>query len=94
MSLARDITTVGSGTLISRLVAFARDAVIAAWLGAGPFSEAFFAMLQVINFFGACWRKARSMAPSCRFGSRCARPRMARPTPTGSPGAACWRCCA
>ena len=51
MSLARDITTVGSGTLISRLVAFARDAVIAAWLGAGPFSEAFFAMLQVINFF-------------------------------------------
>jgi len=25
MSLARDITTVGSGTLISRLLAFARD---------------------------------------------------------------------
>jgi putative peptidoglycan lipid II flippase len=49
MSLAHDITTVGSGTLISR--PFARDAVIAAWLGAGPFSEAFFAMLQVINFF-------------------------------------------
>jgi putative peptidoglycan lipid II flippase len=51
MSLARDITTVGSGTLMSRLLGFARDACIAALLGTGPFSEAFFAVLQVINFF-------------------------------------------
>jgi peptidoglycan biosynthesis protein MviN/MurJ (putative lipid II flippase) len=33
MSLARDITTVGNGTLMSRLLAFIRDAAIAAWLG-------------------------------------------------------------
>jgi putative peptidoglycan lipid II flippase len=51
MSLARDITTVGSGTLVSRLLGFARDAAIAALLGAGPISEAFFAVVQVINFF-------------------------------------------
>lgn len=51
MSLARDITTVGGGTLMSRLLGFVRDAGIAALLGAGPFSEAFFAMLQVVNFF-------------------------------------------
>ena len=51
MTLARNIATVGSGTLFSRVLAFARDAGIAAWLGAGPASEAFFAMLQVINFF-------------------------------------------
>src|SRR5450631_3963229 len=51
MSLARDITTVGSGTLMSRLLAFVRDAAIAAWLGTGPFAEAFFAVLQLINFF-------------------------------------------
>ena len=51
MSLARDITTVGGGTLMSRLLAFARDAGIAALLGSGPFSEAFFAVLQVVNFF-------------------------------------------
>ena len=51
MSLARDITTVGSGTLVSRLIGFARDAMIASMLGAGPFSEAFFAVLQVVNFF-------------------------------------------
>src|SRR5665647_1047555 len=51
MSFARDITTVGGGTLMSRLLAFARDAGIAALLGSGPFSEAFFAVLQVVNFF-------------------------------------------
>src|SRR5271169_5004027 len=51
MSLARDITTVGGGTLLSRLLGFGRDAGIAALLGAGPFSEAFFAVLQVVNFF-------------------------------------------
>jgi putative peptidoglycan lipid II flippase len=51
MSLTRDITTVGGGTLMSRLLAFGRDAGIAALLGTTPFSEAFFAMLQVINFF-------------------------------------------
>jgi putative peptidoglycan lipid II flippase len=51
MSLARDITTVGSGTLMSRLLGFARNAGIAALLGSGPFAEAFFAVLQVINFF-------------------------------------------
>jgi putative peptidoglycan lipid II flippase len=51
MSLARDITMVGSGTLMSRLLAFVRDAAIAAWLGTGPFAEAFFAVLQLVSFF-------------------------------------------
>ena len=51
MSLARDITTVGSGTLVSRLLAYVRDAWIAALLGAGPYSETLFAVLQVVNFF-------------------------------------------
>ena len=51
MSLARDITTVGSGTLLSRVLAYARDAMIAALLGTGPYSEAFFAVLQLVNFF-------------------------------------------
>jgi len=51
MSLARDITTVGGGTLMSRLLAYLRDAWIAAVLGAGPFSEVFFIVLQVVNFF-------------------------------------------
>ncbi len=46
MSLARDITTVGGGTLMSRLLAYLRDAWIAALLGAGPFSETFFVVLR------------------------------------------------
>jgi putative peptidoglycan lipid II flippase len=51
MSLARDVTTVGSATLGSRLLGFARDMGIAALLGAGVFSDAFFAVLQIANFF-------------------------------------------
>src|SRR5258708_14128343 len=51
MSLARDITTVGSATLASRLLGFVRDMGIAAVLGAGVFSDAFFAVLQIVNFF-------------------------------------------
>jgi putative peptidoglycan lipid II flippase len=51
MLLARDITTVGGGTLMSRLLAYVRDAWIAALLGAGPYSETLFAVLQVVNFF-------------------------------------------
>jgi putative peptidoglycan lipid II flippase len=51
MSLARDITTVGGATLASRLLGFARDMAIAAMLGAGALSDAFFAVLQATNFF-------------------------------------------
>jgi putative peptidoglycan lipid II flippase len=51
MSLARDVTTVGGATLASRLLGFARDVGVAALLGAGVFSDAFFAVLQIANFF-------------------------------------------
>jgi putative peptidoglycan lipid II flippase len=51
MSLARDVTTVGSATLLSRLLGFFRDAGIAAVLGAGVLSDAFFAALQIPNLF-------------------------------------------
>jgi len=51
MSLARDVTTVGGATLASRLLGFARDVGIAAVLGAGIFTDAFFAVLQIVNFF-------------------------------------------
>ncbi|MGZ3411203.1 MAG: murein biosynthesis integral membrane protein MurJ [Xanthobacteraceae bacterium] len=51
MSLARDVTTVGSATLLSRLLGFFRDVGIAALLGAGPLSDAYFAALQIPNLF-------------------------------------------
>jgi len=51
MSIARDVTTVGAATLTSRLLGFLRDAGIAALLGAGPLSDAYFAALQIPNLF-------------------------------------------
>ena len=51
MALARNIATVGVATLVSRVLGFGRDAGIAALFGASPFAEAFFAVLQLINFF-------------------------------------------
>jgi putative peptidoglycan lipid II flippase len=51
MSLARDVTTVGGATLVSRLLGFGRDVGIAAVLGAGATADAFFAVLQIVNFF-------------------------------------------
>jgi putative peptidoglycan lipid II flippase len=50
-SLARDVTTVGGATLLSRGLAFLRDVVIAAVLGAGVLADAFFIALQIPNLF-------------------------------------------
>jgi putative peptidoglycan lipid II flippase len=51
MSLARDVTTVGGATLLSRLIGFFRDVGIAAVLGAGGLADAYFAALQIPNLF-------------------------------------------
>jgi putative peptidoglycan lipid II flippase len=51
MSLARNVTTVGGATLLSRALAFLRDMAIAAVLGAGPLADAFFVALQIPNLF-------------------------------------------
>jgi putative peptidoglycan lipid II flippase len=51
MSLARDVTSVGSATLASRLLGFFRDMGVAAVLGAGPLSDAYFAAVQIPNLF-------------------------------------------
>lgn len=51
MTLARDVTTVGGATLLSRLLGFLRDMLIAAVLGAGTLSDAYFAALALPNLF-------------------------------------------
>src|SRR5262245_38367436 len=51
MSLARDVTTVGGATLMSRVLGFLRDVLIAAVLGAGTLADAFFIALQIPNLF-------------------------------------------
>ena len=60
MVLLRSIATVGSYTMVSRILGFARDILIAALLGAGPVADAFFVAFKLPNLFrrmfaeGAC----------------------------------------
>ncbi|HZQ13969.1 MAG TPA: murein biosynthesis integral membrane protein MurJ [Pseudolabrys sp.] len=49
MSLARNVATVGSATLISRLLGFARDIGIADLFGAGIRADGFFVAFQLAN---------------------------------------------
>ncbi len=49
MSLARNVATVGSATLLSRVLGFARDMAIAAVFGAGVRADAFFVAFQLAN---------------------------------------------
>ena len=51
MSLGRAVATVGSFTLLSRLVGFARDVVLSAVLGSGAMADAFFVAFKLPNFF-------------------------------------------
>src|SRR6202040_1967600 len=47
--MIRSFLTVSTGTLASRLLGFARDAMIAALLGAGPVADAFLMAFQLVN---------------------------------------------
>jgi putative peptidoglycan lipid II flippase len=49
MSLARNVATVGSASLLSRILGFARDMAIAAVFGAGARADAFFVAFQFAN---------------------------------------------
>jgi len=47
----RAIATVGGWTMVSRILGFCRDILIAAYLGAGPMADAFFVALKLPNLF-------------------------------------------
>src|SRR5258708_12950073 len=51
MSLGRAIATVGSFTLLSRIVGFVRDIVLSAVPGSGAVADAFFVAFKLPNFF-------------------------------------------
>jgi len=51
MSLLKKFATVASGTLMSRVLGFAREMLMAAALGTGPVAEAFYAAFQFPNTF-------------------------------------------
>ena len=47
--MIRSFLTVSTGTLASRLLGFARDAMVAALLGASPVADAFLVAFQLVN---------------------------------------------
>ena len=51
MSLVRKFATVGGATLVSRMLGFGREALMAAVLGAGPVADAFYAAFRFPNLF-------------------------------------------
>ena len=51
MSLFRKFASVGSATFASRILGFVREALIAAFLGAGPVADAFYAAFRFPNLF-------------------------------------------
>ena len=51
MQLLRSVTTIAGLTAISRILGFARDILIASFLGAGPIADAFFVAFKFPNFF-------------------------------------------
>ncbi|MBL4907651.1 MAG: murein biosynthesis integral membrane protein MurJ, partial [Sneathiella sp.] len=51
MSLLKSVATVGGFTMISRILGFIRDILIATVLGAGPISDAFFVAFRIPNMF-------------------------------------------
>jgi putative peptidoglycan lipid II flippase len=51
MSLARNTAVIGGLTLVSRILGFGRDLLMAAALGAGPVADAFYAALRFPNLF-------------------------------------------
>jgi putative peptidoglycan lipid II flippase len=51
MSLIRSAATVGGLTMVSRILGFVRDQLIAFTLGTGPVAEAFFVAQRFPNLF-------------------------------------------
>jgi putative peptidoglycan lipid II flippase len=51
MSLLRSVATIGGYTLLSRILGFIRDVLVAAYLGAGPVADAFFVAFKFPNLF-------------------------------------------
>jgi putative peptidoglycan lipid II flippase len=49
--MLRSVMTVGGWTMVSRVLGFARDMLIASRLGAGPVADAFFVALKLPNLF-------------------------------------------
>ena len=48
--MLKGILTVGAWTLLSRILGFTRDMLVAAIMGAGPVADAFFVALKPVSY--------------------------------------------
>ena len=70
-ALMRHIATIGGMTMVSRVLGFIRDMLIAAALGAGPLADVFFVAFRLPNLFRSLFAEgAFSMAFVPLFAGR------------------------
>src|SRR3954467_13384404 len=60
--MLRGILTVGGWTLVSRILGFARDMLIAAFAGTGLIADAFFVALKLPNLFRRLFGEGAAIA--------------------------------
>ena len=67
MALLRASVTVGGYTMASRILGFARDILVANFLGAGPVVDAFVVAFRIPNLFRRLGRRGRVHRASCLY---------------------------
>ena len=72
MALLRSVATVGSYTMVSRVLGFVRDILTAAILGAGPVADAFFVAQRLPNLFRSLFAEGAFSAAFVPLANRCA----------------------
>ena len=85
MALLRSVATVGSYTLVSRVLGFVRDILTAAILGAGPVADAFFVAQRLPNLFRSLFAEGAFSAAFVPLASPARWPRAARRRRANSP---------
>ncbi len=66
MNLLKSLAAVSSMTMFSRVLGFARDAIVARVFGAGMATDAFFVAFKLLICYAVSLPKGRFRRPSCR----------------------------
>ena len=92
MSMIRAITTVGGYTMISRVLGFVRDVLIARVLGTGEMADAFFVAQRLPNLFRSLFAEGAFNAAFVPLFARRLRGRRQGVRPASLPNRRC-PCC-
>lgn len=90
-SIARSAATIGGTTMVSRLLGFLRDVMMASALGTGPVADAFFVAFRFPNMFRSIFAEGAFNAAFVPLSQSASKARAGRP-PGVSPRTRC-RCC-